>query len=151
MDSYYSRGRGKTSVTAYKAVEARIRHLPLLRKNPDSSPLSPANTKSEDEKPLDYIAPVLIEFQAFFARAPQMETNGFEFIKNFKCPSVTFIPEICKIAEITESEKVELPKLAKLITAQSNNTDFRIAFTSVRRPSTLFCVDSDGVLVLLLV
>lgn len=60
-----------------------------------------------------------------------MEMVDFEFIEKRKDPFVTFIPELCIKAGITDNNKAKIPTLAELISAQLTDADFRPALVSV--------------------
>lgn len=100
--------------------------------------LSYLTTKGEEEKTPGNKDLVLTVFQVYLACAPQKEISDFDFIEEPEGPFISFVPEGCFIAGITDSEKPEISTLAERNSATSTDIDYRSSFTSVGKPETVY-------------
>lgn len=73
----------------------------------------------------------LTTLKELFAYAPTTETPELELFGKPKDHSERFIPDVCITAGIKDSDKEEVPTLAKFISAQSSDADFCSSFPSV--------------------
>lgn len=98
-----------------------------------------------DKITLVYEVPVLTVSQEVFACALQTKVTDFVFYEEPRGPFALFTPDVCTMAGITDNKKAEIPTPAVFITAQSSDANCRASFTSVRKPSTRFNVNGEGV------
>lgn len=109
--------------------------------------LSRLKTKSEDRTPFEDEIPAITIFVRSLACAALAAERNLETIEEPKGPVVFFISKVCMLTGTKDNEKVKIPILPEFITAQSTDSDYRTALTSVQTQNTRFDFDCDEVFV----
>lgn len=117
VNAKHGRGNRQAGSMAFATVKVPIQYYPSRQcKTSDSWVTVSSHNKQYGQNTIGWWGLCPYDMPSLFACVPLTKMMAFDFMKERKRPFRPIIPEVCRMADATDTQKTVVPQLSELIT-----------------------------------